>query len=140
MQSYQQRTMRTIPGKLKASIPDCIVTELEDLLKTESIGSLKKLSDRIDSTMFLSNAQRCWARLWLRSELSLSGSTSTTFRYMGYNHQGVFITDSPNGGYKAFPTPEKGIKKVNVRTLDSVEQLVRWLTINQRAAQNILAA
>jgi rRNA-processing protein FCF1 len=51
--------MKTImSARLRISIPECIVTELEELLETQSIDSLKKLSDRIDSTMFLSNAQR----------------------------------------------------------------------------------
>jgi hypothetical protein len=139
MQSYQQRTMKTIPEKLKASIPACIVTELEDLLKTESIASLKKLSDQIDSTMLLSNAQRGWARLWLRSELSLSSNAFTHYRYMGHNHQSVFITDTPSGGYNAFPTHSNHIKRVSIKTIDSIERLAHWLTINQRT-QSILAA
>jgi hypothetical protein len=140
MQSYQQKTMRTIPEKLKASIPGCIVTELEDLLKTESIDSLKKLSDRIDSTMFLSNAQRGWARYWLRSELSILCNTSNHYRFMGYSHLGVFITDTPMGGYNAFPVPQENVRRVYMSPFSSLEKLVHWLTINQRATHDILAA
>jgi hypothetical protein len=57
---------------------------------------------------------------------------------MGHNHQGVFIT-TPSGGYNALPSPAKNIKRVSVKTIDSIAHLAHWLTINQKT-QSILAA
>lgn len=128
----------TLSAADRAKIPSAIITELEELLDTKSMASLKKLSDRVDNTFALTNAQRGWLRYWLRSELFLTARGFANYRYWGYESGEVFISDTQSG--RGFPVSVQAIQSVQVSSNGSLEKIAHWLTIGKRTRKNTLAA